>query len=125
MSNRKHSKLYYPTHLFLLERSLFFHSGPLREGWEQGILPRGPQTIKGPNEAFIFMIFTFMGCIFTIFRFPLHPLDSVSEHWGTIISNAFKVCTSPFLGSPWIGLDLPTAINPHQTFLIITSSKYT
>ena len=37
------------------------------------------------------MIYTFLGCIFTIFRFPLHGLDSVSESLGKIISNAFKV----------------------------------
>ena len=47
---------------------------------EQGILPRGsqtfkppppPQAFKGPHEAFVLMIFTFMGCIFTLFlTFP-------------------------------------------------------
>ena len=40
------------------------------EGGEQVILPRGPQAFKGPHEAFIFMIFTFLNCIFTLFIFP-------------------------------------------------------
>ena len=31
-----------------------------REGEEQGILPRGPQTFKGPHEVFIFMIFSYL-----------------------------------------------------------------
>ena len=34
-------------------------------------LLRAPQAFKGPHEAFILMIFTFMGCIFTLFlTFP-------------------------------------------------------
>ena len=40
-----------------------------REGEEQGILPRGPQTFfwkRGPMRLFIL---TFLGCIFTLFLF--------------------------------------------------------
>ena len=58
-------------------------------GGGTGILPQGPQTFKGPHEAFIF---TFVGCIFTLFRYVLlsrHCLDSMSEHLYKIISNAF------------------------------------
>ena len=36
---------------------------------EQGILLRGPLTFKGPYEAFIFMIFTFLSYIFMLFFF--------------------------------------------------------
>jgi len=39
-----------------------------REGG-QGILSRAPQTFKGPHVAFIFMIFTFLGYVFTLFPF--------------------------------------------------------
>ena len=31
------------------------------QGGKQQIFPRDPQTFKGPHEAFIFMMFTFMG----------------------------------------------------------------
>ena len=50
---------------FLIDRSNQAH----RE--EQGILSWGPQTFKGPREGFIFMIFTFLGCIFMLFFFFL------------------------------------------------------
>ena len=58
---------------------------------EQGILPRGSQTFKGPHEAFILMIFTFMGCIFMLFLTFRHCLDSISKCLGRIISNDFTV----------------------------------
>ena len=48
-------------------------------------------TFKGPHEAFIFMIFTIMSCIFTLFLYLSHYLDSMSKSLGRIISacNAF------------------------------------
>ena len=46
----------------------------------------GPQTFKGPHEAFIF---TIMGS--TLFLYLSNCLDSMSEHLGRIISNAFTV----------------------------------
>ena len=49
------------------------------------------QTFKGPHEAFIFMIFTIMNCIFALFLYLSHCLDSMSEHLRRIISNAFTV----------------------------------
>ena len=70
------------------------HTQAHREGGGGGILPRGPQTFKVPREAFIFMIFAFMGCIFMQFRYlslSWHCLDSMSERLGRIISNAFTV----------------------------------
>ena len=49
-------------------------------GGGTGILPQGPQTFKGLHEAFIF---TFVGCIFTLFPFffllSRHCLDSMSH----------------------------------------------
>ena len=45
-------------------------------------------TFPGPHEAFIFMIFTFLGCIFTLFLYlslSRHCLDSMSEHLGRIM----------------------------------------
>ena len=50
-------------------------------------------TSPGPHEVFIFMIFTFMGCIFMLFLYLLlshHCLDSMSERLGRIISNSVK-----------------------------------
>ena len=46
-------------------------------GGEQGILPRGPQTFTGSHEAFNSMIFKFLGCIFMLFPFLLHCLNSM------------------------------------------------
>ena len=64
--------------------------GPLREGGG-GVLARGPQTFKGPHEAFIFMIFTIMSCIFTLFLCLSLCLNSMSERLGRILSNDFTV----------------------------------
>jgi len=52
------------------------------------------QRVKGPHEAFIFLICTFMGCIFLLFLYfslSRHCLDSMSKRLGKIISNAFTV----------------------------------
>ena len=43
-------------------------TGPPRGGGKQKILPQGPQTIEGLHEA---LIFTCMGCIFTLFLYLL------------------------------------------------------
>ena len=77
----------------ILEGSITWVAGPPRGG-EQGILPQGPQTFKSPHNAFIFMICTFIGCIFTLFLFlslSQDCLESMSEHLGRIISNSFTV----------------------------------
>jgi len=63
---------------------------PTERGEKQGILSRGPQTFKGSHEAFIFMIFTVIGCIFTLFPYlslSQHCPDSISERLGRIIIN--------------------------------------
>ena len=60
-------------------------------GREQGILLRGPQTFKGPNEAFIFY---FMSCIFILLLYLMlsqHCLHSMSKCLCRIISNGFMV----------------------------------
>ena len=55
----------------------------------------GPPNLfreRGPTRSFSF---TFLGCIFMLFlffRFPVHCLDSMSEHLGRMISNAFGKC---------------------------------
>ena len=50
-------------------------SGPPRvRGGGGGGYPRAPQTFKGPHEAFIF---TFMGCMFTLFFFIFRILGIV------------------------------------------------
>ena len=49
----------------------------------------GPPNFLGPPCDFYF-IYTFLRCFFLL-CFPLHCLDSMSEHLGRIISNAFTV----------------------------------
>ena len=70
-------------------------SGPLRGGEGEGILPWGPQIFKGPHKDFI-SILAASSCCFFIFSFPLHCLDSMSEHLGRIISNAFAVSVDKY-----------------------------
>ena len=62
-------------------------------GGGTGATSRGLQTYKGPHVAFIFMIFTCMGCFFTLLYLSLsqHCLDSMSECFGRIISIASTV----------------------------------
>ena len=53
-----------------------------------GVGGRGEQDYPGAHEAFIFMIFTFLGCIVTLFFYlslSRHCLDSMSEHLGRIM----------------------------------------
>ena len=57
----------------------------------QLLLSQGPPTSKGPHEAFIIMSYSITSCIFMLFLCLLHCLDSMSEHLGRIISNAFTV----------------------------------
>ena len=51
-------------------------TGPPRGGWNR---PQGPQNLKEPHEAFIFMIFTIISC--TLFLYLSHGMDSMSEPW--------------------------------------------
>ena len=98
-SSDMHSLCSFPftiTHILASLSKTLSHPGPLRgrEGVEQEILPRGPRTFKGPHEALIFTIFSYIGCIFMLFLFLLlsrHCLDSMSERLCRIISNAFTV----------------------------------
>ena len=60
-------------------------------GGEQGIFPQGPQTFKGPHEAFIFMILP-LWAAFSHLSFAFPALSGLNEqHLGRIISNAFTV----------------------------------
>ena len=78
-------QLYTQQCMYLPLVSDYTHSQAHRGGGgEQGILPQGPQTFKGPHEAFIFMTFTIMGCSFMLFLYLSHCLDSMSERLGRI-----------------------------------------
>ena len=45
---------------------------------EQGILPQGPQTFKGPHEAFIFMILP-LWAAFSRLSFAFLELSGLNE----------------------------------------------
>ena len=45
---------------------------------EQGILPQGPQTFKGPHEAFIFMILP-LWAAFSCLSFAFPALSGLNE----------------------------------------------
>ena len=65
-----------------------------REGGGTGDTSPGPPNFWRAPWGFYFMIFTFMGSIFTLFLYLSHSrhcLDSMSECLGRIISNAFTV----------------------------------
>ena len=47
-------------------------------GEEQGILPQGPQTFKGPHEAFIFMILP-LWAAFSRLSFTFPALSVLNE----------------------------------------------
>ena len=57
---------------------------PTEGGGGQGIPPRGPMRLY-------FHDFYIMSCIFTLFLYLSHCLDSMSERLGRIITNAFTV----------------------------------
>ena len=50
----------------------------LQVGEEQGILPQGPQTFKGPHEAFIFMILP-LWAAFSRLSFAFPALSGLNE----------------------------------------------
>ena len=58
---------------------------------EQGILPQGPKLLRGPMRL-LFSWFYLYGLHFHVYlSLSRHCLDSMSEHLGRIISNAFTV----------------------------------
>ena len=62
-------------------------------GRSRGYLPGTPKLVSRKGAPWGFsIIFTFLGCIFMLFFFPLHCLDWMSECLGKIISNTFDYC---------------------------------